>query len=331
MLKRKKITVVALAVTLLCASALSYLAPTASAFEQKKWFVPDHGMWAVNQDWIGWDMTWDTTPCSQSYEMLDFEIKTPINSFEYDDGTIYSNLPEWQPNISQPDEQDSQMNDISVECTRPDLIEPGELYYIRIPIDALGQFSGSIVYVEVEHNTFYYIGTRTYEQFNAHIRTSSPYGIEGRFEQVFDQSSPANIENHAYSYFYLDDMALGFDYSTLTLTAYNADPTWARTVDVTINGHTTTPITWINPGDTVSAYVTIPTSWVNVGGYNTINAWVTGYQQYDNGQSWVTLTLKTSTPEHSQSISGTWEYWRQVEDSSNAVINLPNATDTILR
>jgi hypothetical protein len=74
------------------------------------------------------------------------------------------------------------------------------------------------------------------------------------------------------------------------MTAYNADATYARCADMYINGYWTRPITWLNARQTVTGTTKLPGYWFTHQ-RNAIDAWVTSYDQYDYGNSWVAVTL----------------------------------------
>lgn len=306
-MRKGRITGRLLIITLSVTFVVSLMTPHVSAFEQKKWFVPEHGDWYIYANWIIWWMWWDAKPCSWPWECLDFEVKPKITEFEYDGGTIYSNLPDWRENIAQPDEQNPNVNDISVLCTSPHKIQPASWYYIYIPIDPLEDFEGAEdIWIEVEYMPFYYWPWgRQYEYFRCDIRSSSPYSTDGVYEQLFDKVKPANNNHKAHGSVCVCTYTW-IEFATITIEAYNADPYYARAAKATINGHTTTVISWLNPGQTLRDCVQIPKEWVIDCDYNDIYAWVTTYDQYDGGNSWVSLTLKVSNPSHEESHAGTW-------------------------
>jgi len=80
----------------------------------------------------------------------------------------------------------------------------------------------------------------------------------------------------------------------IDMTAYNADSSIPRCADVYVNGYEKRIITWLNPREIVTNVVRVPGYWFTHE-LNTVCAWVTTYDQYDFGNSWV--TVKLTSPE----------------------------------
>ena len=115
----------------------------------------------------------------------------------------------------------------------------------------------------------------------------------GEFRRIWD-SDQDDFSSEAY----LQDLVTVATTGSLSweveMTAYNADPQYARCGDININGYQKRVISWINPVAEATATTNVPGYWFNHE-LNAINAWVTTYDEYDNQNSWI--TVKLTSPE----------------------------------
>ena len=115
----------------------------------------------------------------------------------------------------------------------------------------------------------------------------------GEFRRMWD-SEEEDFTSEAYLQDLITVATTGSLSWKVEMTAYNADPDFARCGDININGYKERVISWINPCAVATVTTTVPGYWFNHE-LNAINAWVTTIDDYDNGNSWI--TVKLTSPE----------------------------------
>jgi len=115
----------------------------------------------------------------------------------------------------------------------------------------------------------------------------------GEFRRIWD-SQTSDFTSDAY----LEDLATIATTGSLSweveMTAFNADPIYARDAKININGYEKTIISAMDPVTTATVVTTVPGYWFN-DELDAINAWVTTIDGYDSGNS--CITVKLTSPE----------------------------------